>query len=245
MVYEPRTYRALVEPAGLVTFEVVHAETDLQVSALRDLTVEAVALVRALRAELEAFIAGFPRFAESHVPVEVGPGAPAIARAMAQAAEVAGVGPMAGVAGAFAEAVARGLAPLSAEVVVENGGDLYLMSQRERTVLISAGDSPLSGAVALALGPEALPVAVCTSSGRVGPSVSYGNAHATTVLARSGALADAAASSVGNLVHGPDDIDRGLARAREIPGVLGAVVIAEGRIGATGGIVRLVPAPGR
>jgi len=245
MVYEPRTYRARVEPAGLVTFEVVHAETDLQVSALRDLSGEAGKLVRALRAELDAFIAAFPRFAESYVPVEVGSEAPPIVRAMAKAARVADVGPMASVAGAFAEAVARGLEPLSAEVVVENGGDLYLVGNRERTVLLSAGDSPLSGSMALALSADALPVAICTSSGRVGPSVSYGSAHAVTVLAESGALADAAASSVGNRVHGPDDIERGLARAREIPGVLGAVVIVEDRIGATGGIVRLVPAPGR
>ncbi len=245
MAYEPRTYRALAAPAGLVTFEVVHAETDLQVSALRDLSREAGVLVRELRTELEAFVAVFPRFAESHVPIDGGPGAPAIVRAMADAAQVAGVGPMAAVAGALAEAVARGLEPLSAEVVVENGGDLYLMGRCERTVLLYAGDSPLSGQVALALGADALPVAVCTSSGRVGPSVSYGSAHAVTVLATSGALADAAASAVGNLVHGPDDIERALARAREIPGVLGAVVIAEDQIGATGGIVRLVPAPGR
>jgi hypothetical protein len=65
------------------------------------------------------------------------------------------------------------------------------------------------------------------------------------VLARSGALADAVASAVGNLVHGPDDIGRALARAREIPGVLGAVVIVDDHIGATGSIVRLVPVPGR
>ncbi|HZL06681.1 MAG TPA: UPF0280 family protein [Coriobacteriia bacterium] len=245
MVFEPRTYRALVDPAGLVTFEVMHAETDLQVSALRDLSSDARELVRDLRAELEAFIATFPRFAESYVSVDVPASAPAIALAMAAAARAAGVGPMAGVAGAFAEAVARGLEPLSAEVVVENGGDLYLMGHRERTVLLVAGDSALSGSVAIALGAEALPVAVCTSSGRVGPSVSYGSAHGATVLARSGALADAAASAVGNLVHGPDDIEGALARAREIPGVLGAVVIAGDHIGATGGIVRLVPVPGR
>lgn len=245
MVYEPRTYRALVDPTDLVTFEVVHGETDLQVSALRNLSAEARELVRGLRAELEAFIATFPRFAESHIPIDIPPAAPAIAQAMAEAAKVAGVGPMAAVAGAFAEAVARGLEPLSDEVVVENGGDLYLVGRRERTVLLSAGDSPLSGAVALALGAEALPVAVCTSSGRVGPSVSYGSAHAATVLARNGALADAAASAVGNLVHGPDDIERALARARTIEGVLGAVVIADDHIGATGSTVRLVPAPGR
>jgi ApbE superfamily uncharacterized protein (UPF0280 family) len=70
--------------------------------------------------------------------------------------------------------------------------------------------------------------------------VSYGSAHAVTVVAASGALADAAASSIGNLVHSADDIEKGLARAREIPGVLGALIIIDDTIGAVGDI-QLVP----
>jgi ApbE superfamily uncharacterized protein (UPF0280 family) len=109
-------------------------------------------------------------------------------------------------------------------------------------VLLGAGDSPLSERVAIEVTASMMPVAVCTSSGTVGPSVSFGSAHAVTVLASSGALADAAASSIGNLVHGVDDIEKALARAREIPGVLGALVIIDDRIGAVGQ-VRLVPVP--
>ncbi|MGB4593763.1 MAG: UPF0280 family protein [Coriobacteriia bacterium] len=236
MTYEPRTYRAMADPGGLVTFEVVHAETDLQISAARDLSGEASALVAGLREALEAYIAANPFFAESLVPVSASVGAPQIAHAMADAACAAGVGPMAAVAGAVAEAVARGLQSYSAEVIVENGGDLYLMSHLERMVLLGAGDSPLSGRVGLRFMPEAMPVAVCTSSAKVGPSLSFGSAHAATVVASSGALADAAASSVGNLVHGPDDIERALARAMEIPGVIGAVVVAGETIGAIGGV---------
>ncbi|MCE5190664.1 MAG: UPF0280 family protein [Actinomycetia bacterium] len=238
MSYEPRTYRSAVNAPGLVTFEVVHAETDLQVSAIRDLAPEAGALVRALRGELEAYIAANPRFAESHVPVAVTSAAPVVVRAMADAARIAGVGPMAAVAGAFAEAVARGLAPASREVIVENGGDLFLLGTHERTVLLFAGDSPLSERVALMVSSALQPVAVCTSSAKVGPSLSYGSAHAVTILSASGALADAAASAVGNIVHGPEDIPAGLERAKGIPGVLGAVIIAEDRIGAMG-IARL------
>ena len=242
MTYEPRIYRSEVDAANLVTFEVVHAETDLQVSASRDLREQAAAEVARLRAGLEAYIAANPRFAESHVPVDVSSGAPEIARDMADAARIAGVGPMAAVAGAFAEAVARALGESSPEVIVENGGDLYLIGKRERTVLLSAGDSPLSDQVALVVSPEMMPIAVCTSSAKVGPSVSYGGAHAVTILAESGALADAAASNVGNIVHGPDDIPAGLERAKSVPGVLGAVIIADDRIGATG-LARLAPAP--
>jgi ApbE superfamily uncharacterized protein (UPF0280 family) len=231
-----------VDATNLVSFQVVLAETDLQVSALSDLSAQALALVRELRVELESYIAAHPRFMESHVPIDVAPGAPVLAREMGDAARIAGVGPMAAVAGAFAEAVARGLAADSAEVIVENGGDLYLIGTIERTVLLSAGDSPLSEKVALVVSAELMPVAVCTSSAKVGPSVSYGGAHAVTILAENGALADAAASSVGNIVHGPDDISAGLERAKSIPGVLGAVIIAGDRIGATG-LARLASVP--
>lgn len=241
MVWEPRRYRQGVDAAGLVTFEVVHGETDLQISASRDLSAEAAATVAAIRAELEAYIGAHPRFAESFVPLAVEPDAPEIVRAMASAAEAAGVGPMAAVAGTVAERVARDLALYSGEVIVENGGDLYLIGRTARRALLLAGDSPLSGKLALAIPAEELPCAVCTSSGRVGHSVSLGSAHAVTVLAEDGAIADAAATAAGNLVHGDDDIERALDRALSVAGVRGAVVVAGERVGALGGVT-LVPA---
>lgn len=240
MTYEPRTYRRAVRAAGLVTFEVALRETDLQISAVRDLRDEAAVLVRAVRDDLEHYIVLHPRFAESYVPVDVEPGAPAVVLAMARAAQTTGVGPMAAVAGAVAEHVARGLAPLSDEVVVENGGDLYLMGSAARTVALWAGDSPLSGTVGIEIAGGALPLGVCTSSGRIGPSVSFGRAHTMTVLAADGALADAAATALGNRVREAADIDAALAAAREIPGVTGVVVVLGEHIGAWGD-VRLVP----
>ncbi len=236
MVWEPRRYRQRTDPAGLVTFEIVHGETDLQVSAARDLTAEASAIVSALRGDLEAYVGAHPRFAESFVPVEVEADAPEIVRAMAAAGLAAGVGPMASVAGAVAERVARGLAAHSAEVLVENGGDLYVVGRTPRRVLLLAGTSPLSGRLAIDLSAESLPCAVCTSSGKVGHSVSLGAAHAVTVLAGSGEIADAAATAAGNLVHGPEDIERALERALAVAGVRGAVVIAGDSVGALGDV---------
>jgi len=234
MVYEPRTYREAVDAAGLVSFEVVRAETDLHISASRDLSSEAATLVEHLRTPLEDYIATHPHFAESFVPVEVEPEVPEIVRAMADAARAVGVGPMAAVAGAVAERVARGLAAFSSEVIVENGGDLYLVGAAPRTVLLQAGDSLLSGKVALEVRAEELPVAICTSSGTVGHSVSLGVADAVTVLADDGALADAAATAVGNLIHCPDDIEAAIAHGRAIPGVRGVVIIVGEHIGAAG-----------
>lgn len=236
MVWEPRRYRQGVDAAGLVTFEVVHGETDVQISALRDLSAEAAQVVAAIRGDLETYIAAHPRFAESFVPVVIEADAPEIVRAMAAAAEAADVGPMASVAGAVAERVARGLALHSAEVLVENGGDLYVLGRTERRVQLLAGDSPLSGKLAIALPPAQLPCAVCTSSGRVGHSISLGSAHAVTVLAEDGALADAVATAAGNLVHGPDDLARALDRALQVPGVRGAVIVAGDRVGVLGSV---------
>lgn len=241
MLWEPRRYRQRTDAAGLTTFEVVCGETDLQISALRDLTAEAASVVAQVRADLEGYVAGHPHFAESFVPVNVEPDAPEVVQAMAAAAEAAGVGPMAAVAGAVAERVARGLAEHSAEVIVENGGDIYMMGASARSVMLLAGESPLSGKVAISLAAGTLPASVCTSSGTVGHSISLGVADAVAVIAGDGALADAAATAAGNLVHGPDDIGRSLARALAVTGVRGAAIVVGDRMGALGEVT-LVPA---
>ena len=241
MVWEPRTYRQVVDAPGLVAFSVALKETDLQVLAGRDLSREAVDAVAALRADLERYIAGHPRYAESYVPVAVEADAPEVVRAMALAGQAAGTGPMAAVAGAIAERVVMALQPYSTEVIVENGGDIYLSGPTARRILLVAGDSPLSGRVAIALDPDAHPLAVCTSSGKVGHSVSLGSAHAATVIAADGALADAVATALGNRVHGPTDVEEALEWACGVPGIRGAVIIAGGTMGARGD-VRLEPA---
>lgn len=240
MPYEPRTYREQVDPAGLARFEVVHAETDLLIAADRDLSQEGLAAVKALRRDVDAYVKAHPRFAESLTPVEVEPDAPPIVREMAEAARLASVGPMAAVAGAIAEAVAEALLPHTREVIVENGGDVYLVTRRERVVRVDAGGSPLSGRVALRLAPAPLGVAVCTSSAKVGPSLSLGSAHAATVVARGGALADAVASMLGNLVHEPADLALAVKRAVAVPGVMGALAII-GEAMAAAGEIALVP----
>jgi len=242
MAWEPRTYRRTVAPAGLECFEVVLRETDLQICAQRDLTEEALALITAARSDLERYILHNPRFAESYVPVPVPDDAPAIVRAMARAADAVGVGPMAAVAGAVAEYVARGLSMYSEEVIVENGGDLYLMGGTDRTVALWAGQQGVQG-VGLVVAGDMMPLGICTSSGRIGPSESFGEADAMTVLSTDAALADAAATALGNRIHGPADVEPVLAAAREIEGLLGVVATIDGHIGAWGA-VRLTALPG-
>jgi hypothetical protein len=231
--YVERTYRRTVA-RGLVTFEVKVMQSDLLIAAARDLTARATEIVRACRCDLEAYIARDPGFKEALRPWAVGDDAPQIARAMAAAAALAGIGPMAAVAGAIAEEVGRGLAADSAQVIVENGGDIWLQGASERLVGVFAGASPFTGKLAVRLAADLMPCSICTSSGTVGPSLSFGKADAAMAIAASGALADAAATAIGNAVGGPDEVEAGIAVARSIPGLCGAVAIAGDKLAAWG-----------
>jgi len=231
--YVDRTYRRTVA-TDLVTFEVKVVQTDLLIAAERDLSARAEEIVRACRRDLEDYIARDPGFREALQPHRPRDDAPEIVRAMAAAAELAGVGPMAAVAGAIAERVGRGLAADSPRVIVENGGDIWLQGNGERTVGVFAGTSPFTGRLAVRLDAALMPCSICTSSGTVGPSLSFGKADAAIAVAGSGALADAAATAIGNAVKSADDINAALGLAQRIPGMFGAVVVIGDNLGAWG-----------
>jgi ApbE superfamily uncharacterized protein (UPF0280 family) len=234
MDYRERTYRRRTSTPDLVSFSVQVGQTDLMISASRDLTEPALQSVHKYRRQLEAYIESRPDFLKSLIPLTKDNLAPPIARDMLEASERAGVGPMAAVAGAMAERVGLDLMPLSGNIMVENGGDIFIGMDREVRVGLFAGTSPLSDRIALKIRPEQTPLGVCTSSGTVGPSLSLGRADAVTVISKSAALADAAASSIGNLVQNSSTIRNGIERAKAIPGVLGVVIIVADRMGAWG-----------
>jgi len=233
-MYEKRTYRNVVRTDDLIKFEVMVKETDLLVRAERDLSRETRESVLKYRHQLETYIAMKPEFQKSLIPLVDDPYAPAIARQMIRTSQLAGVGPMAAVAGAMAESVSSDLLKLSTEVIVENGGDIYLATSKERTIGIYAGDSPLSFKIGITILPEETPLGICTSSGTVGHSLSFGTADAVCVLSKSAALADAAATAVGNLIREKNDIELGLDRGKEIEGVLGTLIIVRDKVGVWG-----------
>ena len=235
-MYESRTYRHDIKDTDLVSFQAAVKETDLFVRAQRNLHSETLRIIEECRRPLEGYIRAHPLFLHSLEPLEVGSNAPEIVRLMAEAAKAAGVGPMAAVAGAMAEMVGTRLLEYSGEVIVENGGDIFIKTNKGRRISIFAGASPFTGRLALEIEPERTPLGVCTSSGTVGPSLSLGMADAAVVLSKSAALADAAATAVGNLVKAPQDIKAALQRGQEIAGVTGILIIAGESMGAWGEI---------
>ena len=234
--YKPRFYRFWSKDTDLVSFNVVVKETDLNIRARRNLRKKALDVVLKQRALLEGYIARHHDFVTTLVPFPVGIDAPLIVREMAEASAKVGVGPMAAVAGAIAEVVGRELLTFSSEVIVENGGDIFLRSKKTRHIGVYAGTSPLSGKLALEIQPETTPLGVCTSSGTVGHSLSFGKADAAIVLSPSAALADAAATAVGNLVKTAEDMSRAIEFVREVDGILGIAIIIGDKMAVWGDI---------
>lgn len=229
-----RAYRGVMEPEGLECYAVAIGESDLYVCTRGDFREDAARSLARHRKDLEAYLSRHVDFGTSFRPVPVDREAPAIVRAMAAAAAEFDVGPMAAVAGAIAQHVGTDLLGLSPDVIVENGGDIFLAGSGTRVVRVFSGAA--GAALDIAVEVESGGVGLCTSSATVGPSVSLGSADAVTVLARTAAGADAAATAIGNRVLVPDDIEPGLDAARGHASVLGALVQVEGSLGIWGSL---------
>jgi uncharacterized protein len=243
--YRQRTYRSLVDRTVLIATQVRLRETDLQILAERDVTQPAGDLVAGCRLQIESYIERHRDFAGSLTPLPEDDLAPPLVRRMLAAAALAGVGPMAAVAGAIAEYVGNGLLAAGCkEVIVENGGDIFLRRSRPCTIAVFAGQSPLSNRVGLRLMSQAQPWGVCTSSGTIGHSLSLGLADSVTVVADSATVADAAATRLGNEAGAKNDpheaVSRVLAAAGRLPAIRGVLVICGEVMGAVGDI-ELVP----
>lgn len=243
-MYVDRTYRSEIA-SELRSFDIKIKETDLLISlSAKDFSPEIKDMTRqyifSLRNQLENYIKEDPDFFSSIDPYLISKDAPIIVKEMTRCSNMAGVGPMAAVAGAFAELVGRFIGTFSREVIVENGGDIYLKSKKVRQVGIFAGKSPFSNQIGLRILPQKTPLGICTSSGTVGPSLSFGRADAVVILAKSAFLADAVATATGNIINTPEDFEEGINFAQKIEGVQGIVLIKDDRMSIWGS-VEIVP----
>ncbi len=235
MEYIERTYRNRVASGGLTSFSVSLRESDLYISAARELHREALESLIKWRGQLERYIFLHPDFLNSLTPLAIDSFAPVPVRLMIESSQVTGIGPMSSVAGMIAECVGRDLLSYSDDIIVENGGDLFISRIHSDTrISIFAGHSSLSHKVSLKIHASDTPLGVCTSSGTVGHSLSFGHADAVCVLSKSTALADSAATALCNRVSGKKDIKRVLDIGSEIEGIIGIIVIIGDAMGVWG-----------
>jgi ApbE superfamily uncharacterized protein (UPF0280 family) len=239
--YSKRDYRRALCPAGMSTFTVNVKETNLWIAVDEEnlttgLPEEVEQFVWQKRRLLEKYLELDPFFKESLRPYLVSETAPRIAVEMVRAGNLAGVGPMAAVAGAFAHFTGTWLLKRTSRVIVENGGDIFFFVTEPLRVGILAGHSPFSGKLSLEINPKKVPRGICTSSGTMGPSYSEGRADAAIILASNTILADAVATATANKIQAEDDLQEALQFAGSIPGVEGVLLVLGKRLAAWGEI---------
>lgn len=244
-----RTYRSLHQAGDLHYFNIRVKQSDLAIGV--DLPSYSDSLLplcqkqlTRMRGELEDYIKLHPEFMSSLVPIKLRPGAPQLAQKMAEAAFMAEVGPMAAVAGVFAQFMGEVLNDRCQEYVIENGGDIYLRTLSPRSVAVFAGPSPFSYKIGIKINPDEGPLSICTSSGTVGPSLSFGQADAVVIKASDAALADAVATGAANRVKNENDLIKAIDYVKDISEVAGILAIKNDKMAAWGAI-ELEPLTGR
>lgn len=235
-MYQTRFYREWTK-SKLETFNVKYKETDLLISASGKRSSLCLKVVKDLRNLLEEYIKIQPEFKKSLNPITVLDTAPLEIKEMAEQAKRLEVGPMAGVAGLFAEKVAKAMLEETEEIIVENGGDIFLKVNNEIVIGIYAGKkSPFSQKIGLKITANKTPLAICTSAGTVGPSISMGKTDAAIVLSPSAVLADLGATALGNRVKTEEDINEAINWIKGIEGIVGAVICINDKLGVWGDI---------
>lgn len=244
-----RDYRAWHGAQDLKYFDVCVRQSDLAIGVdLESYTDSLVTLCRntliKLRGDLEEYIKLDPAFRKALLPVPISTAAPEVVRRMGRASAAAAVGPMAAVAGAIAELVGEALVPHCRDIIVENGGDIFLQTNHERIIAIFAGASRFSKRIGIRIEGDGRPVGICTSSGTVGHSLSLGRADAMVIRSRSATLSDAAATGAGNMVDTKKDLMKAIAYAQQIEGIEGVLAIKDDQMAAWGNM-EIVPIPTR
>lgn len=241
--YTARSYRASSVRGDEKSFQALIEESDLWITCRKDVPTDlperVMQKLRELRSSLKAWMRLQPEFGPSLVPLEVPENAPQIIKSMAAGGQRFNVGPMAAVAGAVAEVIAREFVEESPEFIVENGGDIFMFSSRPRTVALLP--DPANGAnIGIKLEASLFPLSICSSSSTIGHSLSFGKGELVTVLARDAAMADAAATSLCNLLKHKGNLQKIVEFAEETPEILGLFAQCGGEMGLWGEIELVV-----
>lgn len=241
MEYKERTYRERFSSNNRRSFSVKYKETDLWIGVDNDsyspfMQDEALSIIIKLRNLMDSYLLLDPEYKTSLVPYLPQSPAPKIFHDMSAVCKRSEIGPMSAVAGAVAKYTALELKkkfPYK-EIMVENGGDIYIDIKEDIDIAVFAGQSPLSNRVGLHIPASVSPVGVCTSSGTVGPSLSFGKADAVMIVCKDVLLADSYATAMANRVKSVDDIESVIDYISNRSDILGALVIKDDKMAVTG-----------
>ncbi len=240
-MYQQRTYRDRMISDRFRFFTVQYMETDLLIGVDKESYAPTMPGVISrqviqLRQEFNDHYKTDPDFFTSMKPVIPAKAANNYFSRMCKASLQTGVGPMAGIAGLFAEVIGQQLVEKFSirELVVENGGDCFVSIQEPLIVHIFAGESPLSEKVGIIIDKGNSSLGICTSSGRIGHSKSFGKADAVMIVSPDTVLADQYATAICNQIQSREDIEKELDIVEQNDEIYAVAIIMGDKIGYRG-----------
>ncbi|MHA1460493.1 MAG: UPF0280 family protein [Promethearchaeota archaeon] len=197
---------------------------------------------------LEKFIKKNDKFLTSFSPIKINTEFEII-NSMSETSVLCDVGPMAAVAGAFADIMLNIMKVgdnkdfIPAKIaLVENGGEIAVDSEKNMKIALFAGFNELNLNLGFMIEKRNCPIGIGTSSATIGHAISLGQADAVTIFAKNASLADGAATRIANLVKGFDiekSIKNALDAAEDIEGVYGALISRDNKIGQVGKLPKM------
>lgn len=235
-MYQQRIYRNKMDIDSLNKYHVIQGESDLLIFSSQLDLAKVEKYLKNCRDDILRAISQDNNFLTSLTPIDLNSKMPKIVKDMVLATSHYKVGPMAAVAGAIAQYLGRYIKGMSEEVIIENGGDIYISTKSEKVIKIYSKDKVYEDKLEIILKPDQKEVALCTSSGKLGHSKSFGNSDAVMIKAEDAILADAAATAFANKLQSKRDIERVLSQAKDDKYIMGIIILIDGNLGVWGDI---------
>ncbi|MFH1459266.1 MAG: UPF0280 family protein [Candidatus Omnitrophota bacterium] len=234
-MYKRRIYRNNTKNnPSLEKFELKYFESDLLFYTDTNLENIARRWLMFYHDQILQYCCENPEFRKSLAPLKLKGKLPLIIRRMLFASKQAHVGPMASVAGAIAEFVGKKLLAYSKTVIIENGGDIFIKTEKKRKVGLFAGMNSIYNRLYLNISPADTPCGICTSSSKIGHSLSFGKTEACVIIAKSAIIADCFATYIGNLIKSESDFSKALKIVKSHKSISGAIFITNSKLTAYG-----------
>lgn len=227
--YQERSYRLFHKPG--FNLELSYRESDIYLSCNKPVDeVKVKDLVKKYYSEVEEYAMCHPQFFASLSPLAVDENAAPIIKDMLGASGLSGIGPFSAVAGAIAWYVGKEILTYCGEVILENGGDLFLKTKEDKRIGLYAGKDFEKGFITIKVKGRDYPFGIASSSSKIGPSLNFGRADLVTVIASTSILADTFATAFSNKIKKPQDVKKIIEEAKKCSFIEGIAVVFENKI---------------
>lgn len=227
-------YRVRVSKKSKFSWKISYKYSDLFISSSEDVSAIITGRLSEFYNIIEKEIKKNPAFEKSLSPFPYASDSNWIISEMNDAAKAFNVGPMAAVAGALCEFIARDIKDDVRYLIIENGGDAYIRSKKDIITSVFFKSLYFKDDLKIKISKTLLPCGIASSSGVFGHSTSLGKSDIALVIAKDAITADAAATAFANLIKKPEDLEDAVNLMKINKEILGLLAVKDEKIAVYG-----------